>query len=332
MKSRMFEAVSYVDDWYLDMVDTPPKEILPMKEKKHVSPRKFVSVLVAAVICASILAVTAMAAGWIPNIFREVQEEYPWDKELFEEAAQSPQSAPEVVEIPQMDLSKFTLYERYYDGEMVLLGYNLDAIIPDAVVGYEPNEEELAKITEKPLYTYSLMEGQTNDTLEQYVELGEYTEEDYNEILQGRSEHAKEYDLRNLCDIRMDLELQEMLTPEQYERFWDILAEKGHCCVVTSSMYLSDHKKINGVEIYDPVENPDMLLVEYETDAGNCIRMENLPKTAQDQDSITVEMVLRSGRTYYYMELDGNCYRLYEPVEEQALSFALDNVNKIPTE
>ena len=335
MKNKMFEAVSYVDDWYLDMVDTPPKEILPMKEKKHVSPRKFVSVLVAAVICASILAVTAMAAGWIPNIFREVQEKYPWDKELFEEAAQSPQSAPEVVEIPQMDLSKFTLYERYYDGEKIMLGYDLNKIIPEPVVGFEPDEGLLKKLTNKPDYARMPYPGQTDDTLEQRLELGIIDKEEYNTALESRSDYAKQYDLHNYQNIVMDLELQHDLTPEQYEQFWKILVEKGHCCVVTYNVYIGDHMWVNGVdmsETYDPETNAYAGITEYVTENGKCLYLEPLPETVQDLDSVTVELKIKSGIMYRYMELDGYCYTAYADNQEQMASFTLDNVNKIPTE
>ena len=138
-ETQLYEAFSYVDDKYLDMVDTLQKEQTEMKEKTTVlSFRKAITFILAAAFCVSILGITAMAAGWIPNIFKTAQKEYPIAEDVLEEAIQAIQTQPqqpEVVQIPEMDLSKLTLFERYYDGEKILLGYDLDAIIPAPVAG-----------------------------------------------------------------------------------------------------------------------------------------------------------------------------------------------------
>ncbi len=147
MKSKkLYEAMNYVDDWYLDIADTPVKEHQTMK-RKHFSAKKAITYALAAAICISLLTVTAAATGLIPGIFKTLQEQLPEEKELFQAAAEAnTEQVPEVVELPKLDMSKLTLFERYYDGETILLGYNLDAIIPKPVVGYVPDTELLAEI------------------------------------------------------------------------------------------------------------------------------------------------------------------------------------------
>lgn len=335
MKNRMFEAVSYVDDWYLDMVDTPPKEILPMKEKKHVSPRKFVSVLVAAVIFASILAVTAMAAGWIPNIFREVQEKYYPDSSAdFEDAIQYVETQqPEMVEIPELDLTRFTLSESYYDGQKIMLGYNLDEVLPESIVGYEPDEELLAEIKGAPLDSDSNAP-QEDVSIDSLLEQGCIDPFFYNRMLEDRSDYAKQADMRGYYSLLMDTLIQSILSPEQQVQFWQELEEKGHCCVVEYEVHIGDHKKVNGVDMFDTLtpENPSAGMYEYATDSGKFILLDPLPEEGQNQDSVTVELELRSSIQYYYMEKGGVSYHRGLPYLVKDMSFTLENANQIPTE
>ena len=133
MRSQtLFEAFSYIDDRYLDIAESPVRESSDAKQNSGRSTvRKTVSLLLAAAICVSLLAVTAVAAGWLPGLFNTLKEAYPYDEELFEAAAQANTDAvPEVLEIPYLDLSKLVILERYFDGETILVGYDLDAVLP----------------------------------------------------------------------------------------------------------------------------------------------------------------------------------------------------------
>lgn len=321
---QLYKAFEYVDDKYLDMVEAPQKETKTMN-RTHVTIRKILVYALAAVICVSILTMTAMAAGWIPNIFASLKEEYPEDQELFEAAAEANATAEPVtfpVEIPEVDASKLTLFEKYYDGQTILLGYNLEEIVPAPVVGYTLDEELLKEIKRDPgsyAFTYSEDE---DDSIENLLSKGLIDQEIYDGILDGRTDYAKKYDLRNENNIMMDHELKAMLTGEAYEAFWNQLVSNGSCCVVMQSIYIGDHKYVNGEDILDPNE-----MREYETDAGSCLRLEALPEVGQDQQSVTVDLKLKSSTVYWYMELEGHAYMKYVPNQEQIVSFTLENVN-----
>ena len=147
MNSKLlYEAIGYADDHYLDLADEFLTE--PVREKQvHTLKRRTLMSLLAAIICISLLAATAVATGWIPGLFDALKEKYPEDEELFEAAAQAnTEAVPEIAVIPEMDLSKFVLLERYYDGETILLGYDLEKILPEPVVGIEPEEAMLKNI------------------------------------------------------------------------------------------------------------------------------------------------------------------------------------------
>lgn len=326
MNSReLYEAFSYVDDKYLTMADTLQKENETMKPKRNpISFRRLITIALAAALCVSVLGITAMAAGWIPNIFKTAQKEYPIAAEVLEEAIQVIQTQPqqpETVEIPEMDLSNLTLFERYYDGEKILLGYDLDAIIPQPVAAYEPDAALLAEIKDMAEFEHVPYPGLTDDSLEQHLELGILTQKEYRQVLDGRTEQAQKHDIRKFQNIRMDLELKSLLTPELYNAFWKQLEEKGYGCVVTQNVYIGDHKYINQV---DPDPNN---IMEYVTDAGTCLHLEPLPEEGQNKESVTVDLKVKSGITYWYMELDGYCYQLYKPNQERTISFTLENVN-----
>lgn len=321
---ELYEAIGQIDDRYLDFVDTPEKEKTNMKQK-HLTVRKTLTYLLAAAICISILAVTAMAAGWIPNIFASLKEEYPEDQELFEAAAEANATVEPIyfpVEIPEVDASKLTLFEKYYDGQTILLGYNLEEILPAPVVGYTPDETLLAELKGVPggyAYTYS---EDGDDSVDNLLVKGIIDQESYDGMLNGRSDYAKQYDLRNENNIMMDNELKAMLSQEDYEKFWEQLVSTGSGCVVTQSIYIGDHKYVNGEDILDPNE-----MREYETDAGSCLRLEALPEVGRDKESVTVDLKLKSSTVYWYMELEGHAYKKYVPNQEQTVSFTLENVN-----
>ena len=172
---NLFRALEYVDDRYLDMVDAAAQEATDMKQK-HFSGRKTILYILAAAICVSLLTVTAAAAGWIPNIFAAAQPKAtPWDAPVLE-AAQSvtqPQT-PETVEFAEADYTKFTLFQSYYDGKSIALGYDISGVMPgETVVGFTPEDSLKQEILQKPDNQFWCeMYGLTDDTADQHLEAG----------------------------------------------------------------------------------------------------------------------------------------------------------------
>lgn len=293
MKSRaLYEAFSYIDDRYLDIADTPAKEMPNMKQKEpQYSSRKTFSVLIAAVICVSLLAVTAVATGWIPGLFASLKEKYPQDAALFEAAAQANTDAvPEISGIPAMDLSKFVLLERYFDGETILIGYDLDLVVSDPVVGFEPEEALLKKIN-KSIRMSSI----GWDAGEPWME----------EDSEG---YGVKYNFKQ-DGYSMDKMLKGTLSPEDYEKAWDILEEKGWVCVAIRDAYISDHVLINGydpMDLYDPETNAYGSRTDYTEEMGTCLRLEPLPEEIKQLESVNVTLKINSAAEYWYLDMMGN--------------------------
>lgn len=331
MKSKaLFEAFSYVDDRYLDMVDASEKETIPMKHN-HYTLRKTVSFLIAAAICVSVLAITALAAGWIPNIFASVKPDSKEDAAILEAAVSATQSQNvEIVSVPEIDFTEFTLFERYYDGESILLGYDLTKIMPEPIVGFQPDEELFAQITSMKEFEHTPYPGMVDDTLELKVELGVITQEEYDLIMESRTDYAKKYNLHKEWQLTMDHQMKEELSPEQYEQFWKILSETGACCVALPAQpWVGDHILINEVDCGE-VLGPDCWSYrsDYTTAEGNCILLNPIPTSVHNLDSVTVELTLRSGWYYWYMELDGDVYSTFESNPPYQATFTLKNKNK----
>ncbi len=302
---QIFEALNEVDDRYLSIAEDFRKESNVMKKSNGIK-RKSLTVLLAAVICISMLAVTAMATGWIPGIFKELKEENPWDAELFEAAAQAnTEIIPEIVEIPKMDASKFVLLEKYYDGETILMGYDLDVLIPEPVVGFQPDEMLMRKIKRgtkaSDIGWGSAQEWQKADSIEK----------------------AKKYNLSE-STFAMEKMMKGTLPEEEYEKAWQLLETQGWVCVVTQDAWIGDHILLNGHEYFDLDTNPDGLRTDYVTEYGDCIRLEVLPEAVRNQDTITVTMKVKTGVQYWYMDLEGNGRVYYGSGETEEISFELN--------
>lgn len=322
---NLFRALKYVDDRYLDMVDAAAQEATDMKQK-HFSGRKTILYILAAAICVSLLTVTAAAAGWIPNIFAAAQPKaIPRDEPVLEAAQSIPQpQTPETVEFAEADYTKFTLFQSYYDGKSIALGYDLSGVMPgETVVGFTPEDALKQEILQRPDNQFWCERyGLTDDTADQYLEAGVWTQEEYDQRLAGRSEYAKKYDLRRDSQIYMDDELRALLTDGEYEEFWEILGETGSCCVaIPMKPYVGDHILLNGAD--EPTDRGD-----YTTEEGECLVLNNLPAAAQDQPSITVGLKFKSGWHYYYMELSGTSYRLTVPNPDYVTTITLKNESK----
>ncbi len=303
---ELYEALNEVEDRYLDIVDALEREKTEMKsEKKQVYTRKAITVLIAAALCVSILAVTAIAAGWVPGIFQTLQEKYSADEELFDAAAQAnTKITPEFAEIPQLDSSTFVLLEKYYDGETILLGYNMDLVLPEPVVGIQPDKTLLRKI-KKGIELSRVGWSKSKDWQAEPV-----------------TKNAKKYHLGQDAFV-MEQMMKSTLTEEAYDRAWNLLETQGWVCLATQDVYIGDHIFINGQDYYDPETNPDGLIVEYETEYGDCLRIESLPAEARNQDSVTVTLKLKNSVQYWYMDLEGNGWIYHGEQEPAEISFEL---------
>ena len=218
---------------------------------------------------------------------------------------------PEVVELPKMDASKFVLSQSYYDGQTILLGYNLEEILPEPVVGYQVDEDLLREIKG----TSQSFEGIDRKT--------------YEEIFGPLPEYVQEHSMKRDA-LAMEGELRQILSPEAYEKMWQLLVQNGSVCVVTQSLYLGDHALVNGVDTVTTLDyNTGMIgMTDIQTEAGTCLYLNPLPEAGQNQSSVTVELKVKSGFQYWYLELEGHGYKSYAPNQEQSVSFTLDNVQE----
>lgn len=311
MNSKLlYEAIGYADDRYLDMAD----DFLTAsgREKRTcLMKRRTLMSLLAAIICISILAATAVATGWVPGLFDALKEKYPQDKELFAAAAQAnTEAVPEIAVIPEMDLSKFVLLERYYDGETILLGYDLEKILPEPVVGIEPEEAMLKNIRKSLRMSkvgWDSPQAWTEDPEPGYAAAYNFKQDGY----------------------LMDRMLKGTLSPEAYETAWDIMEEKGWVCVAVRDIYIGDHILINGqdlIDVYIQQGNSYNGITDYETELGSCIRLEPIPEVFRDLEKLTVTFDVRSPLKYWYMDMDGNGRIYYDSSaqESKEVSFELE--------
>ena len=304
-EKQLWDAFGAIDERYLEIAE---KTTAP---QRRISLRRTAGLILAAAICLSLLAVTAVAAGWVPSIFELLQEQFP-EETVYAQAAQASQTQiPEVVELPKMDASKFVLSQSYYDGQTILLGYNLEEMLPEPVVGYQVDEALLREIKG----TSQSFEGIDRKTYEEnFGPLPEYVQE-----------HSMKRDA-----LAMEGELRQILSPEAYEKMWKLLLQNGSVCVVTQDLFVGDHKLVNGVDtIAAMADNPGAIgMMDMYTEAGTCIYLNPLPEAAQNQSSVTVELKVKSGFQYWYLELEGHGYKAYAPNQEQSISFTLDNVQE----
>lgn len=283
--------------------------------------------LVAAVVALLLaLGVTAYAAGWLAPIFHKMQGMTPdtEQKALYEAAEQAVndrEQAPETVTLPAFDNSRITLSERYYDGKTLLLGVNLEEVVPGLTVGYAPDEALLAKINNVAFFH----DVHGDDNLEALLSEG-MERSHYEEYLDHRTDYAKEYDLRNLSAITLDWMLREKLSAEDYEAAWKLLRETGHLCVVDSEVFIGDHILLDdgtdlGVTGQQNVDSDDV-----SAHSGNIfIEASSLPEAAQNCDALHINLNIKNARTYYSMTLGSPAYFYYEVVDEVQVPFTVEN-------
>lgn len=305
----LYDAIGYVDERYLDMADA----LLQMTETriKPVRHRKMLTGLLAAVVCASLLAATAVATGWMPGLFQTLKEKHPQDEALFAAAAEAnTEAVPEIAVIPEMDLSKFVLLERYYDGQTILLGYDLEKILPAPVVGIEPEDTLLKNIRDG--LRMSQVGWDAPQTWREDPEPG----------------YAAAYNFKQ-DGYLMDRMLKATLSPEEYKKAWNVMEEKGWVCVAVRDIYIGDHVLINGqdlMDVYIQQGNVYNGITEYETELGSCLRLEPIPEQFQDLEKLTVTFDVRSMPKYWYLDMDGNGRIYYDSSkqESESVSFELE--------
>lgn len=298
-----------------------PERIIHMKTHTIRKPL----LIAAAVALLFALGVSAYAAGWLAPIFHKMQGMTP-DAErqtLYEAAEQAvidQEQAPETVTLPAFDNSKITLSERYYDGKTLLLGVNLEEVVPGMTVGYTPDEVLLTKINNVAFFH----DVKGNDDLD--VLLSEGMERSlYEEYLEHRSDYAKEYDLRNLSAITLDWMLKEKLSDEEYEAAWKLLRETGHLCVVDSEVYIGDHILLDDGTDIGMVGQQNVDSDDVSAHSGNIfIEASSLPEAAQGRDALHISLNVKNARTYYSMSLNGPAYFYYEQIGEASVPFTVE--------
>ena len=308
------------------------------KRSGHIGMRRIVTFALAAALILA-LGVTSYAAGWLSPIFSslgfdttrpdkdsvspefaEVMDEYYAELEdknavydAAEEYMNSAQPAPESIQLPEFHNSTLTLSERYYDGETLLLGINFEQLAPGMVFGFEPDTELMEKLNNVAFFH----DVKGNDHLD--VLLGEGMQQDiYEDYLNHRSEHAKEYDLRHLSAISLDWLMQGELSAGDYERAWEMLIDNGHICLVESSVFISDHILMD--------DGTDLgINAQERMEQGIVIEANNLPDNAKGLETLNIQLKVKNVRTYYYMELGGPAYFCTELVDESLVPFSVEN-------
>ena len=302
-----------------------PERIIPMKTRTIRKP-----LLIAAVVALLLaLGVSAYAAGWLAPIFHKMQGMTPdtEQKALYEAAEQAvidQEQTPETVTLPAFDNSKITLSERYYDGNTLLLGVNLEEVVPGMTVGYTPDDALLAKI-DNVAFFHDVHGDDNLDAL-----LAEGMERSlYEEYLDHRTDYAKEYDLRNLSAITLDWMLKEKLSAEEYEAAWKLLRETGRLCVVDSEVYIGDHITLDDGTDLGPAGQQNMDSGDTSANSGNIfIEASSLPEAAQNRDALHINLNVKNARTYYSMTLGGPAYFYYEVVDEVQVPFMVVSSGK----
>ena len=297
MKHVLFEAIGQVDDGYL----TRAEKLLEASSHRGTG-RKLWTVALAAAICASTLAATAMATGWKTGIFQALGDtaQEPGEQALFQAAASAnTEPAPEFAPIPELDMSKLVLLEKYFDGQTILLGYDMEAILPRPAVGVEVDAQTIAKITQGNPAGGLFWSGPRE------------------QLESPATKNAEKYGMTGY-GLSLDRDLQTILTKEEYETMWNILEDQGYVVIAAQNAYVSDHILVDGQRLREPWTE------EYKTDLGTCRRMDSLPETVQDADGVTVTLRLKSGLWYYYLDLEGNAFLSCDHTDSQDFSFLIE--------
>ena len=287
---KLLDAFNYVDDRYLAMAEKPQKKVLHLKKKAFT--------LIAAAICVSLLAVTAIAK--LPSAFEYLKQIDPEDAPLYEAAEEANRDmVPQNVELPQLKEASLIVNEKFYNGETILLGLNAKAVEGEPAIGFEPDEVLMKQIQSMGIVTS-----------------GTLPPENYDEIPYPR--YAK---------VMAD-SLRHELTPEQYRQVEKYLEQTGHCCIVFRRVFVGDHIHVNGTDLmptYNMDSNFYMGRQDNNTPSGQAIRLDSLPENARNQKDVTVELNMNSGLDYYYLDTEGHAWIYYAHTNEETASIIVPN-------
>ena len=369
-RELLSQALSGIDERHIaSAARFDPKGIYASPERqedmfeKVYARRKTRQIIALAAAAAIILAlgITAYAAGWIPSIFGDAAKKYDNMEEMERvermkaaaEAVAEDTPTPETAEIPAMDGSSLTLLESYYDGSGLLLGVDLNAIVPAPVIGYAPDAELLEAIRQPNQRAFVYISGEDDiAVLRQSLEESDLSEEDYaamtaqldaqerliatgdpddlnhclssgyidqasyDETMAMRTDRGAENDLHYESAICLERYLAETLSEEEYEQLWSELTENGHVCVAVTDAYIGDHILMDdGTDL--GFTNQD------EMDGGLFIEAYDLPDAARGLDELRIQLKVKSGLVYYYMELNGLAWAYHTQPSEQLVSFTI---------
>ena len=271
---KLLEAFSLVEDEYLEKAE--------QKQKKRPSLKKKALILIAAVLCISLLSVTAIAR--LPSVFAYLRQMDPEDAPLYEAAQEANRdSLPEPVELPQMKEASLIVHEKYYNGETVLLGLDVKAVEGAPAIGFEPDVDLMKQIR---AFGYTAANP---------------------DVLEGKPYPRYAGDMADA--------LRHELTEEEYAQMERSMETTGHCCIVFSNAFVGDHIHVNGTDMmatYDMDLNSYAGITEGSTPAGEAIRLDPLPENAKNQEKVTVTLKISYSFEYWYLDQQGHGYILYD--------------------
>lgn len=331
----IISAFNYVDDSYLDetcetLFASEPNASARAARVRHT---RRVVLLAAALSVLFALGAVAYASGWFPSLFGVMKDRSTDQRSEFFTAAEQANAvaepSPTAVTIPELDYSRVTIFESYYDGEGLALSLNIDEVVPDPVVGYEPDDEMLETIHHMwSLGTFAFISVDPNEPtddldamLARYEVIDDVkrglSPEDYQSFMDNRSPNAKAADLRNMSSLIVDSELRDLLSDADYERFWELLRANGHACVVVSKLSPSDHvTSPDGTDLGIP--GWDYL------DEGICLSILPLDPPFRDLEAISGNINVYCSTQYWYMELNGPSYVLYDRDDGALIPFTIE--------
>ena len=282
---KLLDAFNYVDDKYLQMEEAPMKKPLNLR-KKGVG-------LLAAAILVSLMAVTAIAR--LPSIFDYMKEYDPEDQTVYQEALEANQNwEPEPVELPDLEDISLAVSQKYYNGETILLGLNLKSLEDEPAIGFEPDTLLMKEMRCAPYRVQAQVDDEDWDI--PYPRYARY----------------------------IASELKHELTAEQYQKVTEYMEHTGHCCVAFRDVHVGDHIDVNGTDMMASLNmNGDNGRTDVPTFAGEGIRLDALPQNAKNQDSVTVTLDIKTGLTYYYLDVEGHGYMYYGPSESEAVQITI---------
>ncbi|MCR4606231.1 MAG: hypothetical protein K5771_00705 [Oscillospiraceae bacterium] len=341
-RKLLSKAVSDIDDRFIvEAYNHRSEGTYDVPERiAHMKPKRVITFFLAAVLVLA-LGITAYAEGWISPIFHRMQSifvipdgtegvspQYASDLEnrldLYSQAEQymnENKPEPETVTLPEFDNSSLTLSERFYNGEVLMLGIDLNAAEPEMIAGYEPDE----KLLEKIKYVAFFHDVNGDDDLDTLLENG-MTREIYDDYLEKRTDYAKEFDFRHQSAIFLDWMLKNELSAEKYEEAWALLRKTGHICAVKSVIYIGDHITMDDGTDIGPTGQQNMDSSDPAAHSGNIfIEANELPDAAKNLGELNIRLSLKKMRIYYYMELGGPARFYSELIGEEVLPFTVQN-------